>query len=70
MSPETKKKSRVDDSHYIASKILYKKNHMELNGTFLKVMQIRNAIPWIRLSPFNVQNISVGEIYVNYQGDS
>ena len=36
---------------------------------FLEVMQIRNAIPWIRLGPINVQNILAGEIYVNYQGE-
>ena len=32
-------------------------------------MQIRNAIPWIRWGPINVQNISAWDLYVNYQGD-
>ena len=32
-------------------------------------MQIRNAIPWIRLGPINVQNITVGDLYANYEGD-
>ena len=34
---------------------------------FLEVMQIRNAIPWIRAGPIVVQNLSPGDI--NYEGN-
>ena len=36
---------------------------------FLEVMQIRNAIPWIRAGPIVVQDLSPGDIYVNYEGN-
>ena len=36
---------------------------------FLEVMQIRNAIPWIKFGPIVVQDLSPGDLYVNCEGN-
>ena len=36
---------------------------------YLEVMQIRNVIPWIRSGPISVQDLSPGDLYVDYEGN-